>query len=240
MRNAAHLLFMEHSLDLRSLVFPNPPPLDKLTPPMDEPLEHPPLPSKINIPQQPSLTKRLLSLTLTFGKFGGITFGGGYAIVALLEEDLVQRKHWLSSGELLDIITVGESTPGAIAVNTATFVGYRVAGLPGGIVATAALVFPAWLVIVLLSSCYLILRENHWIAAALAGIRVAAVVLIVRAFLRMGKSIGRSWINLSAMIIAFGLVVFTPINAIFIVLGGLFFGVLWFGVRPRLFEHRGA
>lgn len=181
-----------------------------------------------------SLGERLFALALVFGKFGGITFGGGYAIVALLEEELVNRLRWLSSDELLNIITVGESTPGPIAVNTATFVGYRLAGLWGGLVATLALVFPAWLVIVLISSCYLALRENVWVASALAGIRVAAIVLIARAFLRMGHGVGRTWVNLVSGAAAFGLVAFTPVSAIWAVLGGLLFGVLWHGVRPRL------
>lgn len=177
--------------------------------------------------------QRLWALILTFGKFGGITFGGGYAIVALLEEELVEKKGWLTSAELLDIITVGESTPGAIAVNTATFVGYRLAGFWGGVVATAALVFPAWLVIVSLSTCYLVLRENRWVAAALAGIRIAAVVLIIRAFFRMSRGVKRTCINLAAMTVAFGLVTCTPLNAIWVVLGGLLFGVLCFGRRER-------
>lgn len=181
----------------------------------------------------PTRWQRFVALILTFGKFGGITFGGGYAIVALLEEELVEKKGWLTSAELLDIITVGESTPGAIAVNTATFVGYRLAGFWGGLVATAALVFPAWLVIVCLSSCYLVLRENRWVAAALAGIRIAAVVLIVRAFFRMSRGVKRTCLNLAAMAVAFGLVTCTPLNAIWVVLGGLLFGVLCFGRRER-------
>ena len=175
----------------------------------------------------------LLSLALTFDKFGGITFGGGYAIVALLEEELVRRRGWLSQEELLDIITVGESTPGAIAVNTATFVGYRLAGVPGGVLATAALVFPAWLVIVLLSGCYLVLRENVWVASALAGIRVAAVVLIVRAFFRMAKGVKRTRLNFICMALAFGLVAFAGMNAVWAVIGSLCFGVAWYGLRPR-------
>ena len=185
-------------------------------------------------PKQPSLAQRLLALTLTFGKFGGITFGGGYAIVALLEDELVRKKGWLTQDELFNIITIGESTPGPIAVNTATFVGYRLAGVLGGIVATVALVFPAWLVIVLISSCYLALRENVWVASALAGIRVAAVVLIARAFVRMGHGVRRTAVNLLTGALAFGLVAFTPVSAIWIVLGGLLFGVLWHGVLPRL------
>lgn len=180
-----------------------------------------------------SRAQMLLALLLTFGKFGGITFGGGYAIIALLEEELVRRRGWLSSEELLDIITVGESTPGAIAVNTATFVGYRLAGVLGGVVATFALVFPAWVVIVLLSGCYLVLRENVWVASALAGIRVAAVVLIVRAFFRMAKGVKRTRLNFICMALAFGLVAFAGMNAVWAVIGSLCFGVAWYGLRPR-------
>lgn len=180
-----------------------------------------------------SRAQALFALALTFGKFGGITFGGGYAIIALLEEELVRRRGWLSQEELLDIITVGESTPGAIAVNTATFVGYRLAGVPGGVLATAALVFPAWLVIVLLSGCYLVLRENVWVASALAGIRVAAVVLIVRAFFRMAKGVKRTRLNGFCLALAFALVAFAGMNAVWAVVGGLLFGVAWYGLRPR-------
>lgn len=187
-------------------------------------------------PTQPPASRgaRLWALAAVFGKFGGITFGGGYAIVALLEEELVEKRHWLTSEELLNILTVGESTPGPIAVNTATFVGYRLAGVWGGLVATLALVFPAWLVIVLISSCYLAFRENAWVAAALAGVRVAAIVLIARAFLRMGRGVKRTVANLLAGALAFALVAFTPLNAIWVVFGGLLFGVAWHGVRPRL------
>lgn len=188
---------------------------------------------------QKAMTKRRqgLLLALTFLKFGAITFGGGYAIVALLEDELVHRRGWITSQELLDIITIGESTPGAIAVNTATFVGYRVAGVWGGIGATVALVFPAWLTIVVVSTCYLAFRENVWVAAALAGIRVAALVLIAKAFVRMGKSLPRTWVTLGLMAGAFVLVAVAQVSAVAIVAGGLAFGVLWYGVRPRL---RGA
>ncbi len=180
-----------------------------------------------------SLARRLLALGVTFGRFGALTFGGGYAIVAMLEEELVHRKGWLTADELLDIITVGESTPGPIAVNTATFVGYRLAGVLGGLVATAGVVLPAWLVIVGVSSCYEVWRANEWVAAFLAGIRIAAIVLIVRAFWRMGRGLKRTLVNGTLGALAFGLVAFTPVSAIWVLLGALGFGVWWYGLRGR-------
>ncbi len=153
--------------------------------------------------------------------------------MAMLEDELVHRKKWMTSEELLDIITIGESTPGPIAVNTATFVGYRLAGVLGGVMATFALVFPAWLIIVLISGCYVIFRENVWVASALGGVRIAAIILIVRAFLRMRKGLKCTLINLITGTLAFGLIVFTSLNAIWIILGGLLFGWIWYGERPR-------
>ena len=184
--------------------------------------------------EKPTLLRTLFLLACVFGKFGALTFGGGYAIVALMEETIVQKYKWLSSEELLNLITIGESTPGPIAVNTATFIGYRLAGIWGSLVAVTALVFPAWLIIVLISTCYLTLRDNVWVAAALNGIRLAAIVLIFRACLKMGKKLNRTPLNLTLLAITAGLALFTPISALYIIVAALLFGFVWFGLLPRL------
>jgi chromate transporter len=184
--------------------------------------------------EKPTLLRTLFLLALVFGKFGALTFGGGYAIVALMEETIVQKYKWLNSEELLNLITIGESTPGPIAVNTATFIGYRLAGIWGSLVAVTALVFPAWLIIVLISTCYLTLRDNVWVAAALNGIRLAAIVLIFRACLKMGKKLNRTPLNLTLLTITAGLAIFTPISALYLIVAALLFGFVWFGLLPRL------
>ena len=178
------------------------------------------------------LRRRLLTLALTFMRMGAVTFGGGYVIVAMLDEDLVRRRGWMTSGELADMVTVAESTPGPIAVNTATFVGYRLGGVWGGLTATVALVFPAWLTIVILSHCYLLFNTNAWVAAALSGIRIAAVVLVLRAFLRMGVKSCRSLLDVLLCVGAFGAVAFAGISALWVLALGLGFGLLWYGLRP--------
>jgi chromate transporter len=184
--------------------------------------------------QKASLLNRLWSLIVVFGKFGAITFGGGYAILALLEEELVGRKQWLTQDELLDVVTVAESTPGPIAVNMATFVGYRLAGMLGGLVATLALVVPAWGVILAISSCYLLFREQPLIASVLGGIRIAAVVLVFRAFLKMGLKLERSWANGFLAVGAFCAVLVFSLSAILVLICALLFGVGWFGCIRRL------
>ena len=187
--------------------------------------------------EKPTLLRTLFLLALVFGKFGALTFGGGYAIVALMEETIVQKYKWLSSEELLNLITIGESTPGPIAVNTATFIGYRLAGIWGSLVAVFALVFPAWLIIVLISTCYLTLRDNVWVAAALNGIRLAAIVLIFRACLKMGKKLNRTPLNLALLILTAALAIFTPISALYLIVAALLFGFVWFGLIPRIHPH---
>lgn len=186
-----------------------------------------------NVAEKPSLLRTLFTLMLVFGKFGALTFGGGYAIVALMEETIVRKHHWLTSDELLDLITIAESTPGPIAVNTATFIGYRLAGIWGSLVAVTALVFPAWLIIVIISTCYLTLRDNVWVAAILNGVRLAAIVLIARACLNMGRKLPRTRLNLILMGLAFAVATFTAISALYIITAALLFGLFWFGVRPR-------
>lgn len=191
------------------------------------------------VAQKAPLMNRLWALIAVFGKFGAITFGGGYAILALLEGELVDRRKWITHEELLDIVTIAESTPGPIAVNMATFVGYRLAGVIGGLVATLSLVLPAWAIIFSLSSCYLLFRDNPWIASTLAGIRIAAVVLVFRAFIKMGLKLQWSGANIFLAVSAFSAVFFFSISAILMLILALLFGVVWFGCCQRKAPPRG-
>lgn len=137
------------------------------------------------------IRRRVIELILVFSKIGAFTFGGGYAMVALLENDIVTKRGWLTEGELSDMIAVAESTPGPISANIATFVGYRRVGIAGGIAATLGICFPSWLIIVLISSVYTHFKSNVWIAAPLVGIRLVAIVLVAQAFFRMSRKLPR-------------------------------------------------
>ena len=124
-------------------------------------------------------------LFLTFARIGLFTFGGGYAMIALIEHACVKRKQWITHDEMMDITVIAESTPGPIAINCATYVGYKQKGLPGAAAATAGIVLPSFCVIYLLSLFLDCLPEVGWIAGALAGIRAAAAILILDAAVRM-------------------------------------------------------
>ena len=129
----------------------------------------------------------LLDLFWTFAKVGVMTFGGGYAMLPILQREVVEKKGWATEDELADYFAIGQCTPGIIAVNTATFVGQKNGGIPGGILATLGVVFPSLVIITLLASVIQTFAELAVVKHAFAGIRICVCVLIFNAVLKLGK-----------------------------------------------------
>ena len=127
----------------------------------------------------------LLDLFLTFANIGLFTFGGGYAMISLIENACVERKRWITHDDMMNITVIAESTPGPIAVNCATFVGYRQKGLPGALAATLGLILPSFVIIYAVSVFLDSFLEITWIASAFRGIRIAVGILIVDAAVNM-------------------------------------------------------
>lgn len=130
----------------------------------------------------------LLELFLTFAKVGVMTFGGGYAMLPILQREVVENKKWATDEELADYFAIGQCTPGVIAVNTATFIGRKTAGVLGGIVATLGVVFPSIVIITALAGVIQMFAENSIVRNAFAGIRVCVCVLILNSVIKLGKS----------------------------------------------------
>ncbi len=128
-----------------------------------------------------------LDLFLTFAKIGFFTFGGGYAMISLIENNCVERKQWISHDEMMNVTVIAESTPGPIAINCATFVGYKQAGFLGSLIATLGIVLPSFLVIFGISMFLDNFLEIGWIASAFKGIKIAVGILILDAALTMMK-----------------------------------------------------
>ena len=133
----------------------------------------------------------LLSLFLTFFRIGLFTFGGGYAMIAVIEDICVAKKQWITHEDLVNVTVIAESTPGPIAINCATFVGYRQKGLAGAVAATLGVVLPSFLIIWLISLFLDRFLEISWIASAFRGIKIAVGILILDAALRMSRNIGK-------------------------------------------------
>ena len=129
----------------------------------------------------------LLDLFVTFAKVGVMTFGGGYAMLPILQREAVDNKGWATEEELMDYFAIGQCTPGVIAVNTATFVGQKQKGVLGGIVATLGVVFPSLVIISLLAGVIEAFSHLAWVQHAFGGIRVCVCVLILNAVVKLYK-----------------------------------------------------
>ena len=136
--------------------------------------------------------KSLRTLFFTFFKIGLFTFGGGYAMIALLEEEFIQRRKWLDKDEFLDMTAIAESTPGPVAINSATYLGYKLAKVPGAATATVAVCLPSFLIIYAISLFFEQFTQLTVIASAFKGIQVCVIYLIFSAGVRMLKALDKS------------------------------------------------
>ena len=176
-----------------------------------------------------------LRLFAAFAKVGVLTFGGGYAMIPMLEREIVDRHGWATSEELMDYYAVGQCTPGVIAVNTATFIGYKVAGNLGGIVATLGVVFPSFVILSLIAGIIQNFAEIPAVKSAFAGIHVCVCVLIFNSVVKLWKGAVKDKAALALCLIVFFLSVFFDISPIVFVLFCGTAGVLltrW-GVRGK-------
>ena len=145
---------------------------------------------KHNTPAQE--VKSLGTLFFTFFEIGLFTFGGGYAMIALLEEEFIQRRKWLDKNEFLDMTAIAESTPGPVAINSATYLGYKLAKVPGAATATVAVCLPSFLIIYAISLFFEQFTQLTVIANAFKGIQVCVIYLIFSAGVRMLKALDKS------------------------------------------------
>ena len=189
------------------------------------------------------MNNKLLDLFLTFLKIGATTFGGGYAMVPIIRHDIVEKKKWLNDEELMEIIAIAESTPGPIAINVATYTGYKIKGFLGSLLATLAIVLPAFLIIFAISLLYNYVKDNQIIAAAFMGIKAAVALLILSAGIRMLIKMKKTWYTAVATILAMSaLIVFDLLalsfSSIYLILIGAFFGLFIYYLIPLIIKKK--
>lgn len=173
------------------------------------------------------MKNKLWQLFITFLKIGAFTFGGGYAMIPIIQKEVVESKKWMSDEDISDIITIAESTPGPIAVNAATFVGYRVAGVLGSALATLGVVLPSFVIILILSLFFEAYREVPIIENAFWGIRIGVIALILNAFLKMFKQCPKKWLPYTLGVLAFLCVLIFNVNALIIILVSALAGIIY-------------
>ena len=182
--------------------------------------------------------KLLRTLFFSMLKTGAFTFGGGYAMIALLRSEFCEKKQWIGSEEFMDLVAIAESTPGPIAINSATYIGYRMAGFIGALVATVGMVLPSLTIIWLISLFFDAFLKLEIVANAFRGIRVCVVFLILNAGWKMLKEIPKNALSMSVfgvtvvLLIAFTLFSVSFSTIFYILLAGLV-GVLCYFIRGR-------
>jgi len=162
--------------------------------------------------------KKVLGLFLTFLKIGAFTFGGGYAMIPVIQREIVEKHGWISDDDILDIIAIAESTPGPIAINSATFVGYQVAGFWGSVASTFGVVLPAFTIIYIISFFLRQFEELKAIKYAFIGIRAGVLSLLINAVIKMGKKCFKNIFSYIVVALSFAAVAIFDVNVLFVII----------------------
>ena len=178
--------------------------------------------------------KILINLFMSFFKIGLFTIGGGLAMIPMMEKELINKKRWINDEELLDYYAVSQSTPGIIAVNVATFVGYKQAGIIGGIFATLGIVTPSWIIITILAFFINSISDYPMVQKALKGINVAVASLLTSVIINFSKKTIKNFYNGLFMFLAFVLVFFFKVPTYWIIISAIIMGILIVLVQDKI------
>ena len=170
--------------------------------------------------------KQLIELYFVFVKIGSFTFGGGLAMMPIMQRELIEKRAWLTEEELVDYFAIGQSTPGIIAVNVATFVGYKRLGWFGGIIGTLGVVTPSWVIIMLLAGAISSVDKYPLAQKALKGINVAVAALLTSVIVKFSKKTIKNLWNAVFMLLAFSLIYFFKVQSVWIIIAALLTGCL--------------
>ncbi len=170
--------------------------------------------------------QKALRLFLVFFKIGAFTFGGGYAMIPLIQKEVVENKKWITDDDILEIIAIAESTPGPIAINSATFVGYRVCGFWGSFFATLGVVLPSFIIILVISALLGEFQNIPVVKYAFNGIRAGVLALLLKALWTMYKKSPKSWAAYVVMAAAFLLTAFLDVPVLAVIIGCAVFGLI--------------
>ncbi|NLI72124.1 MAG: chromate transporter [Bacteroidales bacterium] len=169
----------------------------------------------------------------TFVRIGTFTFGGGYAMIPLIQEEVVKKKKWIEEREFIDMLAMAQSAPGVMAINTAIFIGYKMRGFKGSLVTAFGTALPSFIIILLIAIVFTSFRENPVVERIFKGIRPAVVALIAAPLYKMGKSAGITWKTIIIPIAAILLIWLGGISPIWIVLAAIIGGILYGTVNTK-------
>ena len=184
-------------------------------------------------PGKTSQLKMALLIFVYFIKIGTFTFGSGWSILAQMEQEFVEKRHWLTKQELLDLLAVGKSLPGIMITNITLLFGYQMAGVLGGVLAVLGIALPAVVVLSLVTLVYDAIKANYWVWAALKGVQCAVVPIIGGAAISLGKEALKDKLSIALCVAALALCHFTSLSNIALILAGVVGALLWMGVKEH-------
>lgn len=181
--------------------------------------------------------KKALKLFIVFFKIGAFTFGGGYAMIPLIQHEVCDKNKWVTEEDILDIVAIAESTPGPIAINSASFVGYKICGVLGSTAATLGVVIPSFLTMLCIFFLLDKFQEQPVVQYAFLGIRSCVLALVIKALLSMYKKCAKTWVSYT--VIAFSVITsvviseFVDINTFYIIITSAVFGLISYSIIRR-------
>lgn len=170
--------------------------------------------------------KELFKMFKSFFKIGSFTFGGGYAMIPLIEREVVDTNNWITKEEFIDIIAISQSFPGALAINSCTFIGYKIGGVPGGILGLLGVALPSFIIIIIIAMAFSKFRDLYIVELIFKGINAAVPLLILVGVNSLSKVLPKTATNIILVVVTIILNVFLDINPVYIILAAAIYGII--------------
>ncbi|MBP1890020.1 chromate transporter [Clostridium moniliforme] len=167
---------------------------------------------------------KVLKMFIAFFKIGAFTFGGGYAMIPIIEEEVVNKQKWVSKEEFMDMLVVSQSFPGAMSINCSIFIGYKIAGVLGGVIALLGVALPSFLIILIVATFFMKFRENYYVNLVFKGISAAVPVLVLTGVISLAKGIDKNIRNGITIVLALIALVIFKINPIIVIIVAAIYG----------------
>ncbi|WP_291647716.1 chromate transporter [Clostridium sp.] len=171
--------------------------------------------------------KKVIEMFISFLKIGAFTFGGGYAMIPLIEEEVVKNKKWIEKEEFMDVLVVSQSLPGALAINCSIFLGYKIGGLIGAVMALLAVILPSFFIIIIIAAFFMQFRNNYYVNAAFKGITAAVPMLVLVGAISLSKGLQKNTRTVATIIVALIALTFFDIHPIMVIIASAIYGAVF-------------
>lgn len=174
-----------------------------------------------------NIVDKVLKMFISFFKIGAFTFGGGYAMIPIIEEEVVNKQGWVTKEEFMDMLVVSQSFPGAMAVNCSLFIGYKIAGVIGGVIALLGVALPSFLIILIIAAFFMQFRDNYYVNLVFKGISAAVPILVLTGVISLAKGVDKNIRNGVTLVIALIALIIFKINPIIVIVVAALYGAVF-------------